>query len=182
MVKKNTSYINPRDYHIVEEWVNGVWPDYAKDAIKNHIRRYWEVVKLRTSMDKPTISGRMPKNVQLVINYNSNKKCFIVWNAAIQRSIHKGRRMHLPIGATGESLLHKPIASDAITPFFREFRQGGVDCAELILIVGKDAFVNFCQNYMKYLTPDSAKIPKGRLCLHAIAGEEIAYIQADKNN
>lgn len=171
------SYFKTGDFRHIDEWVTNVWPDDAKEIIKHGIPDYRHIVKFRTSLDKPTISRPIKSSFQLVINYNSSKECFIVWNAAIQNNIHRGKRMRLPIGVDGERALHQQLDPTTINAFFREIGQCDSNEVERVLIVGKDALADFCKDYMKYIKPDETEIPKGKCCLYAIAGGEIEHIQ-----
>lgn len=144
-------YIKTGDGKTVDDWVKYVWPDHAKLAILNHIPNCRKTLKLRTSNGKPTISRPIGSECLFIINYNSGKDCFIVWKAARQNEIHHGKKMHLPMGKAGEELLHKPIDPNSVKPFSREFTHNGVKDSEEILIVGKNAFENFCKNYQQWL-------------------------------
>lgn len=181
-MKKSKEYIKTGDHQIVDEWVNNIWPADAKRAIKNCIADYRKVVKFRTSTGDATISRPIADSFQLVINYNSTQKCFIIWNAAIQNVIHNGKKMRLTIGKTGEALLHKRIDPDSITPFFRDINRSVKDakCVELILIVGENALADFCKDYEKLIKPDKERVPKGKICLYAVAGGEVEFIGGDK--
>lgn len=179
MAKKSEEYIKTGDYPIIDEWVNNVWPSDAKTATKNYIADYRRIVKFRTSMGVATISRPIADSFQIVINYNSAKKCFVVWNAAIQNGIHNGKKIRLTIGEDGEALLRKAIAPDSITPFFRKIRKkgSGIEYVEMIFLVGQNAIADFCANYKDMIVPNEEQIPHGKTCLYAVAGGEIEYIQ-----
>lgn len=180
-MKKSKEYIKTGDYQIVDEWTNS-WPSSAKKTIKNCITNYRNIVKFRTSTGDATISRPIADSFQLVINYNSTKNCFIIWNAAIQNDIHNGKRMRLTIGKMGETLLHKRIDPDSITPFFRDINRSvqNTKCVELILVVGENALADFCKDYEKLIRPDKEIVPKGKTCLYAVAGGEVEFICGDK--
>lgn len=180
-MKKSKEYIKTGDHQIVDEWTNG-WPSSAKKAIKNCITNYRDVVKFRTSTGDATISRPIADSFQIVVNYNSAKKCFIAWNAAIQNGIHHGKKIRLTIGKKGEALLHKQIDPDSITPFFRDINHSvqNTKCVELILIVGENALADFCKDYEKWIRPDKEKVPKGKTCLYAVAGGEVEFICGDE--
>lgn len=179
MNQETSTYIETGDYPIVDEWVNNWWPDNAKKAIMTYIPDFQHRIKFRTCVKFPTISKSLEDSFQLVINYNCDNDCFIVWNAAIQNHIHwmnSKKKLHLDIGCSGERLMHRPIDANTITHFFREFGRGGSKYVEMISIVGKDALADFCKDYSKMIIPDPNSIPKGRICLYAVAGGEIQYI------
>lgn len=182
MAKKAKEYIKTGDHSIIDEWVNNVWPDSAKKVIKDYIPNYRKTVKFRTSMGAATISRPIAGDFQIVINYNSAKKCFVVWNAAIQNKIHRGQKMRLTIGSNGEDLLRKTINPDSITVFFRKISKGGRDTkyVEQLLLIGENALADFCKNYKEKILPDKKEIPEGKICLYAVAGGEIEYIQRDE--
>lgn len=159
-------YIRTGEGKTVDDWVKYVWPDHAKLAILNYIPDYRKTVKLRTSNGKPTISRPIGGECRIVINYNSGKNCFIVWDAGIQNRIHHGQKMHLPMGKAGEDLLHKPIDPNSVTPFFREFTQNGTRYVEMISLVGGNALEDFCKNYRERILPNRKEIPEGRICLY----------------
>lgn len=179
---KKKEYIKTGDHSIIDEWVNNVWPDSAKKAIKDYIPNYRKTVKFRTSMGVATISRPIADSFQIVINYNSAKKCYIVWNAAIQNKIRNGKKMRLTIGEDGEALLRKAITSDSITPFFRKFRlkDSNAEYVEMIFLVGQNAIADFCANYKDMIVPNEEQIPTGKTCLYAVAGGEIEYIQGSE--
>lgn len=181
-MKKSKEYIKTGDYWIIDEWVNNIWPANAKKTIKNCITNYRDVVKFRTSTGDATISRPIADSFQLVINYNSTKKCFIIWNAAIQNGIHGGKKMRLTIGKAGEDLLHKEISSNSIKRFFRDVNRSvqNAKCVELILVVGENALADFCKDYKKWIRPDKEIVPKGKTCLYAVAGGEVEFICGDK--
>ncbi len=181
MAQKSRTYIKTGDYPIIDEWVNNTWPATAKEAIRICGINYRKVIKFRTSTGKGTISRPVADSFQLVLNYNSAQKCFVVWNAAIQNEIHHGKKMRLSIGRKGDELLRKPIAPNSITPCFGEIGRGGdrAGRVELILIIGRDALPEFFRGYNDLIVPNRGEIPKGKTCLYAKAGEEIEYIRAE---
>lgn len=181
MTQKSRTYIKTGDYPIIDEWVNNTWPATAKEAIRTCGINYRKVIKFRTSTGKVTISRPIADSFQLVLNYNSAKKCFVVWNAAIQKEIHHGKKMRLSIGCEGDELLRKPIAPNSVTSCFREIGRGRdcAGCVELILIIGQDALPEFFRQYNDLLVPNRGKIPKGKTCLYARAGGKIEYILAE---
>lgn len=178
---KKKEYIKTGDHSIIDEWVNNVWPDSAKKAIKDYIPNYRKTVKFRTSMGVATISRPIAEGFQIVINYNSAKKCFVVWNAAIQNKIHRGKKVRLTIGNDGEDLLRKGVGSDSMASVFRKISKRGKDTGfvEKVLLIGENALADFCKNYKEKIIPDKKEIPEGKICLYAVAGGEIEYIQRD---
>lgn len=183
MNKETKITIKTGDYPIVDEWVNNWWPDDAKKAIMTYIPDFQHRIKFRTCVKVPTISKSLKDSFQLVINYNSEKNCFIVWNAAIQNHIHRmnnKKKLRLAIGCSGERLLHQPIETNTIAHFFREFGRGGSKNVEMISIVGKNALADFCKDYREKIKPDPKNIPEGKICLYAVAGGEIEYIHSNK--
>ena len=162
------------DYPIVEDWTKG-WPEEAVTAIVNNIKDYRHVIKFRTSTTEATISGPIEESFQLVINYNSTNECFVVWNAAIQNSIHSEKRIVLSLGTEGECLLHS-IKPDAIMPFYRKIGRTGSDRVELIIFVGRNVFSEFCKEYKAHNKPNPELIPKGKSCAYAEAGGELQYM------
>lgn len=179
-MKKN-NIITTGDGAVVDEWVNNVWPVDAKKAITDHIPDWINTVTFRTSSRNPVIS-KLLDNCQLIINYNSEKNCFVVWNAAIQSQIYRANRKNAKaklrpaLGCAGERILHKKITPNFQECYYREVGRGGSNHVELIWILGNEAFVNFCQDYKRMILPDPTKIPKGKSCLYAVAGGEIQYI------
>ena len=172
------------DYKIVDEWFNNVWASCAKEgiaAITKYIPDYKKTVIFRTSTRLPSISKPIKDTYQLVINYNSERDCYIVWNAAIQSHIHTGKKIQPSIGKKGEIMLHERIEPDSIIPLFRGIGYEGSKQVELILFVGKSAIDRFCKEYKYSLKPDCKQIPKGKTCLYAIAGGEIEYIRKEDN-
>lgn len=178
-----SNIITTGDDAIVDEWVNNVWPEDAKQAITEHIPDWKNAVTFRTSSESPVISKPL-ENCQLIINYNNEKNCFVVWNAAIQSQIYGADRknpngeLRPALGCVGERILHEAITPDFQKCFFREFGRGGSKYVELIWILGTNAIINFCKNYKHMIIPDPKLIPKGKTCLHAIAGQEIVHIQS----
>lgn len=172
--------IKTGDHWLVDRWVK-CWPDGTAETVAKNIPDYKETVIFRCSTGKPSIAPPLGKDAQLVVNYNYHKNCFIVWNAAVQSYIHRGKKICPYIGAEGEERMHKEIAPDSIEPFFRKLGRGGSNEVELVLIVGVDALEKFCKNYMEYLRPDIATIPKGKQCLYAVAGRELERISAQNH-
>lgn len=168
------------DYPIVEDWTKG-WPEEAVTAIVNNIKEYRQVIKFRTATTEATISGPIEESFQLVINYNSTTECFVVWNAAIQNSIHNGKRIILSLGTEGERLLHS-VKHDVIMPLYREIGCGGSNCVELVLFIGRNAFPEFCKSYKEYIKPNPEFIPKGKSCVYAETGGELQYISSKKED
>ena len=168
------------DCWIVDKWMER-WPNDAVKAITEYIPDYQNVVKFRRSTASPTVSN-LRDSFQLVINYNCDKDCYIVWNAAVQSFIHKDAKKSIPL-SFGEALkeaLADAIDTHSIVPVLQELRRGGSQDVELILIVGKDAIADFCKNYQEMLKPNSKQIPKGKQCLYAVAGGELQYISSEK--
>lgn len=157
----------------VDEWVNNIWPGSAKEAIEEHIKEYRNIVKFRTSVRSPTIARPIKKTTQIVLNYNDEKKCFVIWNAAIQAIIHKGRKIHPTLGREIKENFFQSVKPDSVIPVYQEIGRGGSGKVELVLIIGIDAFPDFCKNYKEMIKPDVSKIPKGKICLYADAGGEI---------
>ena len=166
------------DYPIVEDWAKG-WPEEAVTAIENNIEDYRHIVKFRTAATTATISGPIEESFQLVINYNSAKECFVVWNAAIQNSIHSSNGIELSLGTEGERLLHS-IQPDVIMPFYREIGCGGSNCVELVLFIGRNVFPEFCKASKEHIKPNPELIPKGKSCVYAETGGELQYISGVK--
>lgn len=173
------SKIKTGDHPIVDNWVNNIWPETSKSAIKQYIPDYQKTVKFRTSTGNPSISN-LTNGFQLVINYNYYKECYIVWNAAIQSQIHSGKKYKLSFGKKGEDLLQENVSAVAVMPFYRNVWPPKTGYVELILIVGKDAIADFCKNYQEMIKPDSKQIEKGKRCLYAVSGGEIQYIPSEK--
>ena len=177
--------IKTGDCNNVNEWVNNTWPEKneeekkAIEAVKKYIPDWQNVVKFRTATDRPKISN-LENSFQLVINYNCDKGCYIVWNAAIQNHIHAKKKYSLSIGANGKDLLHKTIFPTSITLFYRDVWPPREKQVELILIVGKDSIADFCKNYQEMIKPDIKQIPNGKRCLYAVAGGEIQYIPSER--
>lgn len=161
----------------VDEWVNNIWPDSAKEAIKEHIQNYSEVVKFRTSAGNPSIRTPIGENCQIIINYNNERGCFVVWNAAIQSAIHKGKSIQPSLEKRIREDIFHSVKQNSIIPVYQEIERGGSGKVELVLIVGTDAFPDFCKNYKEMIKPDVSKIPAGKICLYADAGDEIQYIE-----
>lgn len=160
-----------------------MWPEEAKKAITAHIPDWKNTVTFRTSSKNPVISKSLD-NCQLIINYNSERKCFIVWNAAIQRQIYRVNRKNAKaklrpaLGCAGERILHKMITPNFQECYYREFGRGGSKHVELIWILGTNAIIDFCKNYKQMIVPDPKLIPKGKTCLYATVGQNIEYIQS----
>lgn len=175
--------IKTGDGATVDEWVNNVWPKDAVKAIKEMIPDYKNAVTFRTSVKNPVISKSL-NNCQLVINYNSAKNCFIVWNAAIQNNIYRrnskksNSKLRLSSGQIGEKLLHQKISPNYRQSFYREFGRGGSRYVELIWILGESEITDFCRNYRELIIPDPYGIRQGKTCLYAVAGGEIEYIRS----
>ena len=100
-IKESGEIMKIGDCEIVRECVNNLWPDLAKKSIEKCIPNYEKTVIFRTSTGKPVIST-IEDTFQLVINYNTARKCYIVWNAAIQSHIHTGKKIRPSIGKKGE--------------------------------------------------------------------------------
>lgn len=178
---ENGNILKTGDGKIVDEWINNVWPENARQAITDLIPNWESVVTLRTAVKQPVIR-KMPENCQLVINYNSERNCFVIWNAAIQHYIYRRKcengkaKLRLSMGSTGERLLHQHITANFQKCYYREFGRGKSKYVELIWILGEEAFVDFCKDYKNMILPDPNNIPKGKTCLYAVAGGEIQYI------
>lgn len=184
MNQETSAHIKTGDYPIVDEWAK-LLPNNAFQTITTYIPDYKKVVKIRRSTGKPQIST-LEDSFQLVINYNCYRDCFIVWNAAIQHHIYRKNnkngkgKLRLSLGSVGERLLHQQITTNFQKCYYREFGRGGSNHVELIWILGRDAFVDFCKDYPQMIIPDPTMIPKGKSCLYAVAGEEIQYIKSKK--
>ena len=90
-IQESGEIMKTGDCKIVRECVNNLWPDLAKKFIEKCISNYEKTVIFRTSTGKPVIST-IEDTFQLVINYNTARKCYIVWNAAIQSHLHLSER------------------------------------------------------------------------------------------
>lgn len=165
------------DHSIVDEWAK-LWPQEALETIENNILDYQRKVKFRTCAATPSISRPIEDSFQLVINYNTEKECFVVWNAAIQNHIHpKGKKIRPALGKDGEDLLHS-IQENCIKPFYREIGSGSSNLVELVLFVGKNALPDFCKQYKELIKPNPKHIPKGKFCVFAVPGGKVEHIQS----
>ncbi len=169
------------DCKVVDDFVNNVWPQDAKEAVRKHIPDWKHIVKFRTA-EHPSVCNSLDSSFQLIINYNPYTKCFIVWNAAIQKEIHQGKRISLSLGKDGEEKLHENIDSNSIIPVFRNIGRGNTGQVELAFIVGANAIGEFCKTYKERMKPDCKCIPEGKRCLYAASGEEITYISSEKED
>lgn len=182
MDKDSKYYIRTGEHPMIDEWVNNNWPDGAKEAIVTCIPDYQDVMRLRTSTSGPKVSA-WGDRVQIVLNYNHDKDCFIVWNAAIQRSIHRSSKpdsIILSFGADLEAQLRQPIESDSVSYVYQEIRDSAPKLVELVLVVGQNALSRFLRNYSEMLKPDPKQIKKGKSCVYAVAGGEIEYIHSER--
>lgn len=169
--------VNAREKAIVEEWQRNVWPAGTKEIISDNITDYMNVVKPRTSTTTITVIAPSEKTFQLVVNYYAYKKCFIVYNAAIQTFLHPGAKWGIPIGKAVKDRLAGSIDENAIIPVFKDVRRGGKNCVELVLIVGVDALGDFCRTYKEWIRPDVSLIPEGKTLLYADAGGKIQFLK-----
>lgn len=169
--------MNAREKAIVEEWQRNVWPAGTKEIISDNITDYMNVVKPRTSTTTITVTAPSEKTFQLVVNYYAYKKCFIVYNAAIQTFLHPGAEWKITFGKAVKDRLAGSIDEDAIIPVFKDVRRGGKNSVELVLIVGMEALSGFCKSYKEWIKPDVSLIPAGKTLLYADAGGEIQYLR-----
>ena len=169
--------MNKREKAIVEEWQRNVWPAGTKEIMSDNIPDYTNVVKPRTSTTTITVTAPSEETFQLVVNYYAYKKCFIVYNAAIQNFLHPGAEWKITFGKAVKDRLAGSIDEDAIIPVFKDVSRGGKNCVELVLIVGVDALGDFCREYKKWIRPDVSLIPEGKTLLYADAGGEIQYLR-----
>lgn len=182
MDKKNEYYLKTGEKKMMDEWVNNHYPESAKKAIVTYLPDYRHIARFRVNTGNPQVSS-LDENVHFVLNYNCDRKCFIVWNAAVQRSIHQpkdGKSIQLTVGAALKNRLHQRINSDATIRIYQEIRGHGDTQVELVLIVGEDALVDFLRNYQELLKPIPTEIKKGKACLYAVAGGEVEYIQGEQ--
>lgn len=169
--------MNKREKAIVEEWQRNVWPEGTKEIISDSIPDYMNVIKPRTSTTTITVTAPSEKTFQLVVNYYAYKKCFIVYNAAIQNFLHPGAEWKITFGKAVKDRLAGSIDEDAIIPVFKDVRRSGKKCVELVLIVGVDALGDFCRAYKEWIRPDVSLIPEGKTLLYADAGGKIQFLK-----
>lgn len=168
--------MNKREKAIVEEWQRNVWPAGTKEIMSN-IPDYTNVVKPRTSTTTITVTAPSEESFQLVVNYYSYKKCFIVYNAAIQNFLHPGDEWKITFGKAVKDRLAGSIDENAIIPVFKDVRRGGANSVELVLIVGMEALSDFCKSYKEWIKPDVSLIPDGKTLLYADAGGKIQFLK-----
>lgn len=168
--------MNEREKTIVKEWQRNVWPEGTKEIVAG----YMNVIMPRTSTTTITVTAPVEKSFQLIVNYYSYKKCFIVYNAAIQDFLHSGGEWKITFGKAVEDKLASSIDSNAIIPVFKDTRRGGKNCVELVLIVGVNALGDFCRTYKEWIRPDVSLIPDGKTLLYADAGGEIQFLRKEQ--
>ena len=158
------------------------WTESAKKVVQRYIPNESETVRLNENINGMyTVTPPIEHSVQLIITYVYGWKAYIVWNAAIQNAIHPCKKMQLVMGKDASEILHRR-EYDSIFQTFKEVKKykSGGNYVELVLVVGKNAFSDFCKSYEMYMYPDTELIPKGKKCLYATAGGEIQEIQHAK--
>lgn len=155
------------------------WPESAKKVVERYIPNESETVRLNENINgMHTVTYPIERSIQLIITYMYDKEVYIVWNAAIQNAIHQCKEMKLVMGKDASELLYRREHNSIFQTFkeVKNYKRGG-NYVELVLCIGKDAFVDFCKSYEMYMYPDAESIPKGKKCLYAVAGGEIQEIQ-----
>lgn len=166
------------DSHIVKEWVSNTWQEKGYEAIAQLIPDSENEVLYRTSDVGPSISRSKIKNHQIIVNYNICKRYYLVYNAAIQKYIHKSNPIHISPGSIVKKRLAQCIEADSISFVFQDIKGDGDDQVELVLVVGENAIEQFCKSYKELIFPDANQIPKGKTCIYADAGGEIQRIRS----
>lgn len=170
--------IRTGDFPIVNEWVNNTWPEKAKEAIAQYVPDYKNSFIFRTAETVITIKAPIEGSYQIILNYCISKKCFLVYNAAIQNCIRQSEKIHIRLGKSVLDSLSQPIVHDSISSVFQEIRKNGRGQVEHVLIVDADAIEKFCKSYKELIVPDTNLIPRMKTCLYAEAGGEIQKIQS----
>lgn len=158
------------------------WPVVAKKIVLRNIPNAQNTVIMSECKDgKYRTSNQISTDVQLIISYNYEKEVFIVWNGAAHRHLHNPNGMStLTMGAQATELFNDGFCADCIKPTFKNLRQQGYcDCVELVVVIGKSALMDFCQNYDHYIFPDITEIPEGKKCVFARPNEDLELINSD---
>lgn len=163
--------------YIRKDW----WPDDAENILYTTIPNARQCVRIGSSTNNEfTTTTKIDVFDQLVISYNPCYRIFIAWNSAIHAYLHKdeGKTIKFHVGSQINKFLKEKKFVDAyeIVACFRPISNYGVNCVEQILIIGRNAISDFCQEYVTYLYPDVLKIPEGKKCLYAEAGGKIREV------
>lgn len=141
------------------------------------------IIRGESGEGKYVATNPIHPKVQLIISYNYSYKVFVVWNGAVHQQLHNhcGKRT-LSMGATAEQVLRKELDLNDIQRVYKPIKQDGyTNCVELVVLVGRDALVDFCKSYEAYIFPDSSTIPDGKECLFAVPSEPIKRIGSKKH-
>lgn len=127
--------------------------DEWEDEYYNIVKRSIPFKKYRLGQSNQfTYTTSCPLDTEdIVISYNKQFQVFLVWNAILHKYIDSGKRHQFSLGKTNINILKKDF--DIITKngvyIFNKKLESGVE--ESVFIVTKNAFLDFCSNYQKYV-------------------------------
>ena len=127
------------------------WKEEHREIIKRTIPR--DVYRLGQSNNfKNTVSKETVNSFDIFVSYCHIKKCFFVCDMRVHRLIHSGKIITLD--AKTHYLKDSFTTKDIYCKYVNRYAKNGYESAyEKILIVGEDAFYEFCCYYEDYLKP-----------------------------
>lgn len=165
-----------------EQKLTQTWPANAtKIVLRNIPNANSYIIMSENKNGKYTSNGPLAPEVRLIISYNYAKEVFIIWNGFVHQQIHSSMGMcTLSMGKEAEKMLKKKPDDIWIEQTYKEIRQKGMDnCVEMVVIVEKNALLDFCKNFEEYIFPDPRTIPKGKKCVFAWSNDKLEKIDSD---
>ena len=157
--------------------------DWPMDSYRIILRNMPDdrVIKSASKDGKYVAAHRIHPEVQLVISYNYEKQVFIVWNGAVHHYLHNhSGKSTFSMGADAKETISDGFDLNRIQCVYKDIRQPHWEnCVELVVIVGKDALLDFCKSYESYIFPDVSTIPEGKDCLFATPLSQIERVRRE---
>ena len=132
-----------------ERKLTQTWPVNATKIVLRNIPNGNSCIIMSETKDgEYTSKGPLASEVKLIISYNYAKEVFIIWNGFIHQQIHSSTGMcTLSMGKEAKKMLEKKPEDIWIEQTYKEIRQKGMDnCVEMVVIVEKNALLDFCKN------------------------------------
>ena len=168
-----------------ERKLTQTWPVNATKIVLRNIPNGNSCIIMSETKDgEYTSKGSLASEVKLIISYNYAKEVFIIWNGFIHQQIHSSTGMcTLSMGKEAKKMLKKKPDNIWIEQTYKEIRPKGMDnCVEMVVIVEKNALLDFCKNFEEYMLPAPKTIPKGKKCVFAWSNDKLEKIDSIDSN
>lgn len=119
---------------------------------------------------------------QLLISYDCVHEVFSVWNASVKRLLKTSNGMiTFDRGADAHRAVENGIGEYEIRKEFKAICfQGKKEYVEIVLLIGKKALFEFCQNYTEYLFPKIGDKTDKKIAFATPDSTELTFIDVSK--